>query len=102
MDNPRYKGFVVGFDSTPEGQTVWKVRVKDSTSPQNGKKLIVASVRGGLELARGLNVHFAIGTIDDPSGEKALRAVDVCLENPEGGQSSNQVRRSGVTGTSAL
>jgi hypothetical protein len=78
----RYKGFIVGSDSTAEGRIIWKLRVKDPNSPYDEQKLIVASIRGGLELARGLNVHFAIGTIDDLSGLKVLRAVDVCLEVP--------------------
>lgn len=95
MNSKRTKGFVVGFDTAPKGQSVWKVRVKDPTSPHDGQKLVVASVRGGLELARGLNVHFAIGTIDDPSGTKVLRAVDVCLETPDQDQTANHIKRSG-------
>lgn len=83
MNNQRHAGFVVGSDTSPERREVWKVRVKDSTSQYDGQKFVVASVRGGLELARGLNVHFAIGTMDDPSGSKVLRAVDVCLETPK-------------------
>ncbi|MBI3956753.1 MAG: hypothetical protein HY340_02080 [Candidatus Kerfeldbacteria bacterium] len=90
----RHHGFVVGSDAVPEGRTIWKVRVKDPASPYDGHKLVVASVRGGLELARGLNVHFAIGTVDDLSGTKVLRAVDVCLETPEGHRNQNQVTRS--------
>lgn len=92
MDLKRAKGFVVGFDSASEGRIVWKVRVKDSGNPHDGQKLVVASVRGGLELARGLNVHFAIGTIDDQLGTKVLRAVDVCLEIPDEDQTSNVKR----------
>lgn len=88
MELQRHRGFVVGYDQASEVRLVWKVRVKDRASPYNGHKLIVASVRGGLELARGLNVHFVIGTLDDPSGAKLLRAVDVCLETPE-----NQVKQ---------
>ncbi|MGD0576526.1 MAG: hypothetical protein ABSA74_00415 [Candidatus Staskawiczbacteria bacterium] len=93
----RHKGFVAASDVSPtDGKTVWKVKVKDEASSYNGQKLVVASVRDGLELARGLNVHFAIGTVDDPSGKKVLRAVDVCLENPEGQNkvTSGQVHRS--------
>ncbi len=89
MNPKRTNGFVVGFDTPSKGRTVWKVRVKDPTSSHDGQKLIVASVRGGLELARGLNVHFAIGTIDDPAGAKVLRAVDVCLQNPVEDQTAN-------------
>lgn len=98
MDSRRHKGFVIGSDNAQKGQVVWKVRVKDPTSPHDGQKLVVASVQGGMELARGLNVYFAIGTIDDPSGTKVLRAVDVCLETPDDDQTShvkNQVKRSG-------
>lgn len=98
MDQKRHRGFVVGSDTSPKGQATWKVRVKDSESPHNGQKLVVASVRGGMELARGLNVHFAIGTIDDQSGTKVLRAVDVCLEasdDPTTNHVRNQVKRSG-------
>ena len=89
MNSKRAKGFVVGVDTSTKGQPVWKVRVKDPTNPHDGQKLVVASVRGGLELARGLNVHFAIGTIDASSGKKVLRAVDVCLKTPDEDQTAN-------------
>lgn len=78
----RHKGFVVGSDPGSDG-IVWKVRVKDQDSPYNGQKLVAASIRGGLALARGLNVNFAVGTVDTQSGEKAMRAVDVALEAPD-------------------
>lgn len=78
----RHTGYVVGRDDNPEGQVVWKVRVKDTDSPYNNQKLVVASVQGQLELAKGLNVNFAIGTVDDKDGQKVLRAVDVRLETP--------------------
>src|SRR3989344_618422 len=71
-DSKRHRGFVIGSDTTSKQREIWKVRVKDPTSPHDGEKLVVASVRGGLELARGLNVHFVIGTMDDPSGAKVL------------------------------
>ena len=98
MEKQRHSGFVVGCNQAPAGKSVWSVRVKDTESTFNGQKLIVASVHGGLELARGLNVDFAIGTVDDSSGEKAVRAVDVRLESPDvkpqpEGQPSQQVRR---------
>ncbi len=79
QDDTRHEGFVVGSDSSRGASTVWKVRVKDRSSPHDGKKLIVASIHGGIELARGLNVNFAIGTVDDSVGDQALRAVDVRL-----------------------
>lgn len=85
----RHHGFVAGSDPGPKGQTVWKVRVKDPSSDYNGRKLVVASVQGDLQLARGLNVHFAIGTIDDQSGTKVPRAVDVRLETVEGQHVNN-------------
>ena len=83
MDNNRHKGFVVGCDQSPGGKAIWRVRVKDKGSSFNGRKLVVASVHDGIELARGLNVDFAIGTVDDTSGEKVTRAVDVRLEVPD-------------------
>lgn len=76
----RHRGFVCGSNISSDQHMVWSVRVKDPESNHNGKRLVVASVHDGLELARGLNVHFAIGTIDGPKGEKIMRAVDVCLE----------------------
>lgn len=94
MNNRRHTGFVVGSDASTERREVWKVRVKDPASQYDGQKFVAASVRGGLELARGLNVHFVIGTMDDPSGSKVLRAVDVCLEAPDKDQTAN-IKRSG-------
>lgn len=82
MVQNRHTGFVVGRDGWP-GKLVWKVRVKDPQSCLNGQKFIVASIRNGIELAQGLNVNFLIGSLDGEQGEKVLRAVDVCLDNPK-------------------
>lgn len=91
----RHKGYVVGSDTSSSGQLVWKVRVKDTQSSYDGQKLNVASSHKELTLARGLNVNFAIGTVDDHEGNKVLRAVDVCLETPSANQSKGQpVKRS--------
>lgn len=72
----RHRGYVAASDLTPTG-TTWKVRVKDSTSNHDGRKLVVASVQDGIALAQGLNVDFIIGSIDGSKGEVLLRAVDV-------------------------
>lgn len=80
----RLKGFIVGCDpSHTSGKVICKVRVKDPSSSCDGQKFIIISVRDGLELAQGLNVNFVLGTIDGESGEPILRAVDVCLEEPD-------------------
>lgn len=81
--NNRHRGFVTGSHQASDGRTIWSVRVRDSVSQHNGQKFVVASIRGGMELARGLNVHFAIGTVDDQLGNKVPRAVDVCLETAD-------------------
>ena len=99
MEKQRHKGFVArGDQSHSSGKTVWKVRVKDAESSFDGQLIIVASTHGGIELGRGLNVDFAIGTVDDETGNKVPRAVDVCLESPDAkpeseSQTSQQVRR---------
>ncbi len=76
----RCRGFVVGFDKNQNGQTVWKVRIKDDTSLLDGQKLAVASIHDNLELARGLNVTFVVGSVDDEHGLRVPRAVDVAIE----------------------
>jgi len=78
--NTRYCGYVVGSRLSPQGHFVWTVRVKHPGSPHDERKLVVASVQGEIALARGLNVNFVVGTVDDRSGDKVPRAVDVCLE----------------------
>jgi len=78
----RHSGFVIGSDTTPAGHEVWKVRVKEPAGPYDGRKLIVASVNGGVALAQGLNVTFVIGTMDGSSGSPELRAVDVRIQEP--------------------
>jgi hypothetical protein len=88
MNDQRHQGFVLGYDRGSDNHMVWKVRVKDSASRYDGQKLIVASTNNGLELARGLNVNFMIGTIDNSRNGKDLRAVDVRLESP--GAKSNK------------
>ena len=81
MDEDRSKGFVVGKTERAEGKTdVWWVRVKDPGNPHNGKKLIVASIRDDVALARGLNVNFIIGTTKNERGETEPRAADVRLD----------------------
>ena len=79
MNGQRLKGFVLGRDTNPGCKPRWKVRVS-SEGPHQGEKLVVASVHGGIELARGLNVDFAIGTVDGPEGQKVRRVVDVRLD----------------------
>lgn len=74
----RHHGFVVGSSSSGSAK-VWSVRVKDPSSSRNGKKLKVASTHDDIALARGLNVHFLIGSVDGPTGEETERAVDVAL-----------------------
>ena len=78
----RLSGFVIANDGTPDNP-LWKVRVKDASSPYNGRKLTVASVHGDITLARGLNVSYLIGSVDGQSGTE-LRAVDVRLEEVNG------------------
>lgn len=79
----RHKGYVAGSNqSASSGQVIWTVRVKDSESPYDGRKFSVASAHGDINLARGLNVDFAVGTVDDEEGKKVMRAVDVRLELP--------------------
>jgi len=81
----RYNGFVIGCDSFSD-KTVWKVRVKDNSSPCNEQKLSVASIRDDIALASGLNVHFEIGTVGGIQGREKLMAVDLQLETPKGSQ----------------
>ena len=75
----RYKGFVVGYDHVDEGDVVWKVRVKDMRCTLNGVKLIVASIKNDVKLARGANVTFLIGSVDRLHGNRSPCAVDVEL-----------------------
>ncbi|HSI21063.1 MAG TPA: hypothetical protein VLA04_05195 [Verrucomicrobiae bacterium] len=93
MDPQRHAGFVIGSDQAQQGDnvTVWKVRVKDPQSSFDGEKLVVASVHNGLSLAKGLNVHFAIGSVDGARGQKEPRAVDVRLSEPKPPRSKGQV-----------
>lgn len=75
----RHRGFVAG-SQVQDGRVLWTVRVKDNTSPHNGKRFTVASVHEGQMLARGLNVDFVVGSVDDLSGHRVPRAVDVRVE----------------------
>lgn len=81
----RHRGYVSGSRIAPGGHTVWLVRVRGPTSPLHREPYIVASIRGDITLARGLNVDFALGTVDDPQGQPVPRAVDVALEAPTSG-----------------
>jgi hypothetical protein len=80
MEQKRVKGYVTRFTTSSKGRLVCWVRVKDESSQHNGKELVSASIHENLELAQGLNVNFVIGTVDDQNNQKALRAVDICLE----------------------
>jgi hypothetical protein len=76
----KYKGFVVGYDHVDEGAVIWKVRVKDRSCALDGVKLIVASTKNDVKLARGANVTFLIGSVDGLRGSKSPRAFDVELD----------------------
>jgi hypothetical protein len=68
-----------GYVSSVSG-TVVKVCVKDARVRANGRKFVVASVRGGITLAKGINVNFIIGSVDNQVGAKVPRAIDVMPE----------------------
>jgi hypothetical protein len=78
LETKRISGFVIARDGTTD-KPVWKVRVKQPGHALDGQKLIVASAHDDIALAKGLNVNFLIGTVDNQQNASALRAVDVCL-----------------------
>jgi hypothetical protein len=71
MAQERVRGFVVAIDETSKGTKV-KVRVKDSSSPFDGRKCLVVSTRDNVALVQGLLVTF----IAQDAGN-VLKAVDV-------------------------
>lgn len=75
----RHAGYVASCRQKSGGISVWRVTVKDAGSPHNGQSFVVASVHDGIVLARGLNVDFVVGTVDDEKSQKVFRAVDVRL-----------------------
>jgi hypothetical protein len=77
MEEKRCKGYVIGSDLKEDGNKIWKVKVTDKESELDGKKLIVASVHGGVELSNALNVEFLVGSVGPE--KRSLRAVDVCI-----------------------
>lgn len=76
----RHKGFVASSHKPSGKPTAYTVRVKDESSPHNGKKLPVASIHDDLALSRGLNVNFCIGSMDGQREEIIHCAVDIQLE----------------------
>jgi hypothetical protein len=76
MEN-RIQGYVIAGDLSKQGKTVWKVRVNQPGSIFHKRKIIVASIHGDITLARGLNVSFILGSVNDSQGRPVLRAVDV-------------------------
>ncbi len=72
----RHAGFIVG--STRKGEIdYWTVRVKDDSSEFNGRKFEVLSVHDSVQLGRGLNITFLVGSVDSREQERILKAVDV-------------------------
>ncbi len=57
---------------------VWKVRVNDKTNGLHWKKFEVASVHGGIQLAKGLEVEFLLGNFLK-GGYSVQKAVDVTI-----------------------
>ncbi|MCA9363647.1 hypothetical protein KC727_00270 [Candidatus Kaiserbacteria bacterium] len=57
---------------------VWKVRVNDETNELHWRKFEVASVHGGIQLAKGLEVEFLLGSFRK-DGHPVQKAVDVAL-----------------------
>lgn len=83
MENhQRHRGYVIGSGKRRDETIFWTVKVKDESDPNHGKKFVVVSVHDQLELAKGLDVNFVIGTMDDQNGQKVLRAVDVIVDGP--------------------
>lgn len=79
MNDPpkRHQGFVAELSTA--NNEYWIVKVDDKNSEYHGTRLLVASIRGNIALAKGLNVNFCVGNVDGPGGKPVNRAVDVCL-----------------------
>lgn len=77
----RIVGFVVGCDPCPcDKGEVWKVRVKQPGHPDDGKKLIAASIREGLVLCPSLPVTFIIGGFGPQKNKKAVDVMSASAE----------------------
>lgn len=75
----RYNGFIMAVDIMADGRTVYKLRVRDASSPLNNQKLVISSFRNGVTLAQGANVTFEYGTVTGPHNEEIGKAFDVEL-----------------------
>jgi hypothetical protein len=89
-EQARVKGFVVGSDQVgQEKAVVWKVRVKRNQGTEHdGKKFEVASVKGGIELAKGVDVTFVLGPVQE-RGNPVLKALDVAIDYDAVGEKTN-------------
>lgn len=81
---PRVKGYVVGY-SEKDGSLIWTVKVKDTSSTEDGNKFPVYSLHPGTMLCKpGVDVTFEI----KPIGAGLMRimsAIDVAeMANPAG------------------
>jgi hypothetical protein len=78
MRQKHLTGFVVALDTKlGSGKKVWKVRVKDPFSEDNGLKFEVTESRDEeLVLAQGLNVTFLVGQFSE-FGKPKRKAYDV-------------------------
>ncbi len=72
----RHEGYVTGHSRSGK---CWMVKVKDPASEYHGTRMPIASICGDITLAKGLNVNFCVGSVDDQQGQPANRAVDVRL-----------------------
>ncbi|MFA6047774.1 MAG: hypothetical protein WCV59_02785 [Parcubacteria group bacterium] len=78
----RIKGFVVGadrpFEGGVRGKKVWKVRVKDESHEDNGKKFEVAEGHWKRFFSKGLDVTFELGNFQE-GGQAVRKAINVKL-----------------------
>lgn len=80
----KVKGYVVGYD-VKEGSIVWTVKVRDDSSPENGKKFPVASMGFGKMLSKpGVDVTFQLKPVGS-SSVRVMSAVNVVVTDAANG-----------------
>jgi hypothetical protein len=81
LTGERIKGFVIAGDVHPVTEKVtWKVRVNQVGHSDYKKKFEVASTHASVELAKGVDVTFIIGSFGpQPDNKQKRKAVDVMV-----------------------
>ena len=102
----RLKGYIVGSNLNPRGETVWKVRAEDATGRYHRRKFLVVSQSETFTMIPGSNVDFIPAEMDGSKRTGKSSALSMCawkcqLHNSNGSKVESKEYEQETVGSSS-